>query len=92
MHVGRLRREIRHERKYLKVRMKETRMIVFGVKNPTPLHAGRVYALPREYARYLLMTGRATPTDQSRLRKTKEIAVPEGRHPTTPGKVLKLDQ
>lgn len=59
------------------VRMRETRLVVFDVKNPTALHAGKEYDLPKSYAAYLVMS-KFAEFRPGRLRKfaPKEMVAP----------------
>ena len=78
--ASRARKEIRHERKYLTVRMAETRMVFFDARNnPTRLDRGKTYALPAEFARYLVWNKRAVMVGgklKTGCGQLREIAVP----------------
>jgi len=89
MHVSRARkREIRHERKYLEVRMLGTECVFLG-RESTVLKTGQVAALPRDFALYLIRQRRAWPTCEriSRWRRKREAQVPVAHAPV---KIMEL--
>ena len=98
MHVGRLRKpsaQTRHtDLSRLSVRMRETRMMASAYKGMVPLMVGQEYALPKAFAHYLIVTGKADHVAGrvgSSARRLKDFRSPKKKQGIPFRKLLSLD-
>jgi cAMP phosphodiesterase len=78
----------------MSVRMRETRMIASAYKGMSALECGKEYALPREFAHYLIVTGKADHVSGrvgSSVRRLKDVRMPKKKQGIPFRRLLSLD-